>query len=388
MAPLTNAEKAELKTSLLAQLASTPFACTSLLELTNGTTNFVFRGQLQESRGANAATVIIKHTTGYAAANKDFAIDVTRSRFEETMLDALKAFQNESGHSTATTFTARAPELLWFNRETNTQVLQDFADAIDLKASLLASAADKQHPLSSQKAAHSVGYALGEWLHSFHAWTAAPEQVSLRDTVAANEPMRKLKHQITYDALVRIVSPFDVAENDLAVLKEVQASAVVDFQRLPHIADSSHWGIIHGDFWSGNVLLPSDLKDPRLFVVDWEFAQYGHRAYDVGQLIGDLLERDHFRGAKAALDILAGFSEGYGLPSLSKKDRDLLYRTAIHAGVHLICSMIRRAPSGPLPGTQEQVGEAIRLGVNLIVRGWTKDEEWFKSSVFKPLFST
>ena len=167
------------------------------------------------------------------------------------MLDALTTFQPEPRHKAAAAIAVQAPELLWFDRETNTQVLQDFADTADLKTSLLASATDKTHPLSDQTAAHSVSYALGEWLHSFHAWTAAPEQVSLRNTVAANAPMRKLKHQITYDALARIASQFGVAETDLAVLKEVQASARVDFQRLPHVSDSSHWGIIHGDFWSG-----------------------------------------------------------------------------------------------------------------------------------------
>lgn len=81
MAPPTETEKSALRESLLGRLASTPFACSSLVELTNGTTNFVFRGQLERQQGEDTQlqTVIVKHTTGYAAANKDFAIDASRS---------------------------------------------------------------------------------------------------------------------------------------------------------------------------------------------------------------------------------------------------------------------------------------------------------------------
>ncbi|KAL1906157.1 hypothetical protein Sste5344_008127 [Sporothrix stenoceras] len=206
--------------------------------------------------------------------------------------------------------------------------------------------------------------------------------------------MRKLKHQITYDALVRVVSQFPGALGDrLPVLEEVQAAAAAEFDKKPPAdgaEEDDSWGIIHGDFWSGNILLPSDDKlkpdastAQQLFVVDWEFAQYGHRAYDIGQLIGDLIERDHFRGAKASLDVLAGFVSSY-FPSGA--DDSFAFRVAIHTGVQLIGCFIRRAPRGPLPGTPEQVEQAIQLGTDFIVKGWTKDRAWLEKSVLAPLF--
>lgn len=80
MAPPTDEEKAALQQAILAQLAPTPFACTGpLTALTNGTTNFVFRGALTTPRPDGAQSIIIKHATDYAAANKDFPLDVTRS---------------------------------------------------------------------------------------------------------------------------------------------------------------------------------------------------------------------------------------------------------------------------------------------------------------------
>lgn len=80
MAPPTDEEKAALQQAILAQLAPTPFACTGLLKaLTNGTTNFVFRGVLTTPQPDGAQSIIIKHATDYAAVSKDFALDVIRS---------------------------------------------------------------------------------------------------------------------------------------------------------------------------------------------------------------------------------------------------------------------------------------------------------------------
>lgn len=69
----------------------------------------------------------------------------------------------------------------------------------------------------------------------------------------------------------------------------------------------------------------------------------------------------------------------------STKDR-LAFRVAVHAGVQLIGCFIRRAPTGPLPGTPEQVQQAIQLGTDFVVKGQAKDRAWFQSSVLAPLF--
>ncbi|CAK7223717.1 hypothetical protein SEUCBS140593_005329 [Sporothrix eucalyptigena] len=247
MAPPTDEEKAALQQGLVPQLASTSFACMEPLEaLTNGTTNFVFRGRLTKPQPDGARSVIIKHSRGYAAVNKDLPLDSTRSAM------AAKEF-------------------------------------------------DKKPPLES--------------------------------------------------------------END---------------------NEDADWGVIHGDFWSGNEGNLRTASSQQLFIVDWEFAQYGHRAYDIGQLIGDLIERDHFRGAASSLVVLSGFVSGYGFPK--NNGNSLAFRVAIHAGVQLIGCYIRRAPTGPLPGTPEQVEQAMKLGTDLVVRGWKKDTDWFKNSILAALF--
>lgn len=79
MAPLAPEEKQRLFASILQDLEGTPYACTSLEPLLSGTTNFTFRGRLVTPLPAGQEqTVVVKHTTGYVALNKDFEIDPSR----------------------------------------------------------------------------------------------------------------------------------------------------------------------------------------------------------------------------------------------------------------------------------------------------------------------
>ncbi len=45
----------------------------------------------------------------------------------------------------------------------------------------------------------------------------------------------------------------------------------------------------------------------KLVVIDWEYTQHGHRATDLGQMIGDLCERKHFNDVAASMWIIQGF---------------------------------------------------------------------------------
>lgn len=84
MAPLNQEEKDAIFSKVLQGLSGTPYACSSLTQLTNGTTNFVFRGELvkpiptDNGSGSTATTVIIKHSAEFAALNKDLPIDASR----------------------------------------------------------------------------------------------------------------------------------------------------------------------------------------------------------------------------------------------------------------------------------------------------------------------
>lgn len=120
-----------------------------------------------------------------------------------------------------------------------------------------------------------------------------------------------------------------------------------------------------------------------LFVIDWEFTQYGHRAYDLGQMIGDLYERSVFNGIDTFMPVMHGFIEGYG-----ETDSEMAFRTAIHAGVHMIGWYNRRSPTSPLGAPPEVVVAGLTNGRDLILKGWERDRKFFESSVLASLFAT
>ncbi len=79
MAPLEPHEKNRLLACIVQELSATPYACFDLEPLLSGTTNFTFRGHLATALAeTDEQTVIIKHTTSYAALNKDFPVDISR----------------------------------------------------------------------------------------------------------------------------------------------------------------------------------------------------------------------------------------------------------------------------------------------------------------------
>lgn len=98
-------------------------------------------------------------------------------------------------------------------------------------------------------------------------------------------------------------------------------------------------------------------------------------------MTGDLYERKHFNDVDTAMWAMQGFIDGYG-----RLSDEMAFRTAIHAGVHLIGWYTRRAPNAPLMGTPEQIVGAMALGRDFIVKGWEKDKNWFEGSVLAPLF--
>ena len=118
-----------------------------------------------------------------------------------------------------------------------------------------------------------------------------------------------------------------------------------------------------------------------LFVIDWELAQFGRKEYDLGQMIGDLYERKHFKYADSALCIIQGFVAGYGALS-----DDMAVRIAIHVGVHLICWYIRRNPKASFTEPPEQIQDAIRIGTDFIVKGLDRDRTWFEGCDLACLF--
>ncbi|OQD81660.1 hypothetical protein PENANT_c026G06102 [Penicillium antarcticum] len=360
------ATEQEIRDQITQQLSQTPFACTSLTRLSGGTANFVYRGTVSPTE-----SIIIKHTRDHLASNPDFKIVVDRCYFEEAILQALHDLPPYS----KVNVTVKTPRLFSFDKETNTQILEDLPNSVDLKNFLNSGISDN----TTDSTARTLGCAIGSWLQSFHSWGNESAQLETKSTVAGNTAMRDLKFYINYTMLIDTIPNFpEILEQSREIFGKVHDMAADELKK---VDDSDDYGIIHGDFWTGNILLPkipfTEQINTKVFVVDWESVHVGRRALDLAQMIAELYETKLFKNVDAGVWVIEGFLDGYG--SLSD---DTAFRTAIHVGVHLVC-WGSRVPGW---GTPEQVEEVVKVGRNLIVHGWKKDRAWFEGGSLGCLF--
>lgn len=68
----------EVKDAVASEISSSPFACSSLTQLSGGTANFVYRGVLSRPLPNGTTTVIVKHAEEYLASNSDFKLTAER----------------------------------------------------------------------------------------------------------------------------------------------------------------------------------------------------------------------------------------------------------------------------------------------------------------------
>ncbi|RAL10735.1 uncharacterized protein BO97DRAFT_348672 [Aspergillus homomorphus CBS 101889] len=358
-------------------LEHTPYACSSLTRLSGGSANFVFRGLLSQPLDDGTESVIIKHSEEYVASNRNFKLTAERCLFEEASLKALNGLSSVSTleeQPGSRNITVKAPRLFVFNPDTNTAIIEDLPDSLDLKTFCISSAASDT---ISQEWAISIGKALGTWLLDFHQWTDEQGQASVVAELEKNHAMRNLKLAVNYDNIVGRTEQFPaILADSREVFEKVRQAAVAELDKKDEIG----YGIIHGDFWSGNVLVPKSALDltsqTSLFIVDWELCHFGTRALDLGQMLAELYMLKHFRDIDAGLWIIQGFVEAYQIP-----DETVAFRALIHAGVHFVAF-------GPMIagwGTPEQLEDLVRLGRDMIVKAWEKDRAWF-GGVWKYLF--
>ncbi|KAF3012249.1 hypothetical protein E8E14_011172 [Neopestalotiopsis sp. 37M] len=374
MASLDQSEE-DISTKVLQYLSQTPYACSSLSRLMTREDNFVYRGALTHplslQDGGAAESVIIKHSTA-----------TTYQVFEETLLKSLINLATRSTESTI----VKAPGVYIFDRDANIQVLEDLADTDGLKTILLSP--DAELKLPSPKV---LGHSLGKWLRSFHAWALAPEQAAVRSKMGQNDPMRKLKYSYTFGTVLEVLGDHpSILDGNMKTLQSIQDVVIKDFER-PATEGEEHWGLIHGDLWSGNMLLPKtpwkEVLSPsdelnRLFIIDWEFAQFGHRSYDLGQIVGDLYERKVVNKNDIVIPVMEGVIKGYG-----ELSDDMAFRTAMYVGVHLISWDTRRPRQGPRVAAPEVIANTLTIGRDFILNAWRKDREFFRGSALSSLFS-
>ncbi|KAI1066296.1 hypothetical protein LB506_008538 [Fusarium annulatum] len=371
---------------LLQQLENTTFACSSLIRLSGGSANYVYRGILIHAMPArdnawDMESVIVKYSLGYVPGNAGFKLDLSSCSVENTVLEYL----NQSSLLTMEV-KIPVPYFLDLNAHIGIAVQQDFHHSTDI-ASIIRSTEPSGLWMKSQ--AFSTSQEVGNWLRHFHEWASEPQQADFRSKVGCNEPMQRLKHKVTYGTFIEILKNFPgILGKNIRALEMVKERAELELHDLTSGRDGLDRGMIHGDCWMGNVILTKYPPAPigrdaarDIIFIDWEMCQFGYRAYDLGHMIGDLYEAHHFHGSNIALTMIRGFIDGYG-----EIGDEMAFRTAIHTGVQLLGWYNRRAPSDAMKGTEEQILSAAKISTHFIVGGGEREKQWFRGTPLAPLF--
>jgi hypothetical protein len=145
-----------------------------------------------------------------------------------------------------------------FDKETNTQVLEDLPNSVDLKNFLISDVSDG----ITDTAARTLGRAMGFWLRSFHSWGNEDAQLKAKATVAENTAMRDLKFYINYTMLIDTIPNFpDILGESRDVFEKIRDMAADELKK---VDGSNDYGIIHGDFWTGKYVQADVPSSPGL----------------------------------------------------------------------------------------------------------------------------
>ncbi|KAK4106904.1 hypothetical protein N658DRAFT_512627 [Parathielavia hyrcaniae] len=365
---MAGAQATRLSEEILLELRSTAYACSSLKPLSGGTANFIFKGTLTDPLPDGTKEVAVKHGEDYIASMPDWQIPTTRCRAEVECLKALGGLP-----ATAGAYTVRAPKLYHFSPDTNTQVQEYLPEALSLKEYALKHFSS--HDPSRQPLCLELGRGLGVWLRGFHRWASLPEQSAFREAVKSNAPMQKIKHQANYATLVDTVANFPSILGDAKeTFEKIREATAAELDR-------SDLQITHGDFWTGNALLPDrplrEGNETPIFIVDWEVCQFSLPPLDLGQMIAELYELSLFKGIDEGKWLIQGFAAGYG-----DVDAEFAFRTALHVGTHLI-AWGTRAPGW---GSEAQVEQVVGVAKEIVLCAWQKDRAWFEAGDLACLF--
>ena len=263
------------------------------------------------------------------------------------------------------------PEVYYYDRKNKVLVMQDAGTEVkDLKASLLAGEINS-------KQADAIGYAIAKFASELHSWGKA--QLQLCEDIRKHRQTTSVSLWSTYGRLAETIGM--MSENALEEYREAfeQAQLVMTTE----MQYSANCGLIHGDYWTGNILVSldatnKDLGLESLYVIDWEVSRVAPPLFDIGQMSAEIYLVNHFRQKPEAIRLLDSFLSSYeGLDSLDSR-----CKMAIHFGTHLVVWPIRV----PGWGTPQEVEACAKLGADFIRKGLQGDVEWLKQSVLGQLF--
>ena len=135
-----------------------------------------------------------------------------------------------------------------------------------------------------------------------------------------------------------------------------------------------------GDFWTGNILVSDNSsKELQLFVLDLELSKPGTAAFDIGQMAAEMYCLGLFRDEELGMALLDTFLKAYKAENQNVVNAT---KVAIRVGAHLIIMMPKAWAN---EGSEIQIQDGVRTGIELVRMGWQKDVAALSASLVAPL---
>ncbi|KAL5386800.1 hypothetical protein PMIN04_004493 [Paraphaeosphaeria minitans] len=282
------------------------------------------------------------------------------------MLAALTSFGDEETNVDVE-IKVKVPKLYLYDEEARVLVIQYISSTIALHTAL--------NYLSIAEA-DRVGRALGTWLLRVHVWCEEREHAELKEMLGGNEEEVELKWKLTWGQVTEVLDRLgDVVGKDE---REAWDAAKDRAWEEKQMRRRLRTGVVHGDFWAGNILIPTPFPVPdqtkslQLHVIDFEFSHLAPLSTDLASFLGSLLERHYISATPlpSIKTLLTAFLAGYGPCS-----EDMKRRTLFQTGVFVV-NWWSRGPPGRKDvdaETRRRGTELVRMGVRWVKGGWESD---------------
>ncbi|KAF4454910.1 hypothetical protein F53441_2649 [Fusarium austroafricanum] len=356
-------------------LERTEFETSALEKLSGGSVNWIYLAKLAKPLEDGTEQVLVKHAESYMASKPEFPLPSLRCTIEVEsfkIFSGVDTFGNSSSKDPHN-FVARTPKFYHFDEEGLNQVVELLPNGIHLKNYAIQNFGAPT-PESLKPQCHALGKDLGRWLKDFTEWSS--QQIKHRDLVAQNDFAQTVRHMINYQWLHERIESFPTVLGDVKdILEQVEKMVATELKEPDKLQ------VIHGDFWTGNVILPnasiSESSEIPLFFVDWEMSQLGCPSVDFGEMIAEMYALWLYKSIDAGLWMMEGFIEGY-----REINEEFAFRTAIHIGTHLVCVTTDFPAWGP-----ENFEKIVTVGRDIIVHAWSKNRVWFQKGDLAGLFT-
>ncbi|KAH6899349.1 kinase-like domain-containing protein [Coprinopsis sp. MPI-PUGE-AT-0042] len=326
--------------------------------VSGGRANHTYRVHITSENQDVPKSIILKYSPGFVAMNPTYALTNMRGFFEYSAIAEVPVLPTTNPDLVS------PPKSIHYDAEGHLLAIEDAGPTTrTLKDYLISN--------DSTFDAGVIGRGLGEWLAELHLWGQTDTAAKLRSVLSQNLEMAAVGLNYTFAAL----SP-----PDDPLWKDIQAY----LEAVKRTDDNTGPFVVHGDFWTGNIILaPTSAGELRIKVLDWEASNCRNTFWnDLGQMCSEMYQPavfGHITEEKGR-EIISSFLSAY--KERRTPTQEEVRMAVVRCGVHMVVW-----PGLAGWGDEASVEACRALGREYAEKGWNRDWNWVRECVLGVLVS-